>query len=521
MDKKVAIVGAGTSGLVACRYVLGKGYSPTVFEALDSVGGVWAETMETTTLQTPKVFYQFSDFPWPNSVTTLYPSKQEAVDYLHSYAVRFDLLGRIKFNSKVVSLRYEGGASEEEIQAWSFWGGTGEPFASKGKWRLTVEDTVSHSIKEENFDFVILCVGKFSGIPNIPEFPPGKGPESFKGTVIHSMECAKLGTEILKAKRPVIVGLGKTAIDMAMTCSATNGVENPCTLLYRSVHWNLPSDLPIPFGYLFLNRFSELLVHKPEEGFLLGFVATMFSPLGWAISKYVETKIAKASNLQKYEMVPKHNFLEDANSCSVSSLPQGFYERVDKGSIKLVKSQNFFFSHDGITTKDNAESLETDLVIMCTGFRGANKLKNIFDSSFFKKCIIGSDDSIARLYREMIHPRIPQLAVIGFAEAISNIQTAEMMSRWAAELLDGNIKLPNIKEMEKNILEWDKLLKPSSSNNKSYCVGAFNIWYMDRLCKDMKWNPKRKKGVFTDLFEPYGPLDYVQPEFINLKNTTE
>ncbi|GAA0171813.1 oxygenase [Lithospermum erythrorhizon] len=368
-------------------------------------------------------------------------------------------------------------------------------------------------MQEQRYDFVILTVGKYSGLPNIPVFPPGKGPESFKRNVIHSMDCAKMETGFMKAKNPVVVGLGKTAIDIAMACSAANGIENPCTVLYRTVHWAIPGDLPVPLGYLLLNRFSHLIVHKPEEGFLLKVLATILSPLRWAISKYVERAIIKAVNLRKYDMVPKHGFFQEANSCSAASLPQGFYDRVDEGSIKLVKSQNFNFCEDGIFIEGKGESIKTELVILCTGFRGADKVRDMFMSPFFKKCITASDnDSLCQLYREMIHPRIPQLAVVGMAESVSNLQTAEMMSRWLAELLDGNIKIPSIKDMEKNIAEWDKHLKPSPSYGKRFCVGTYNIWFNDKLCQDMGWNPKRKKSALAELFEPYGPLDYAQPQ---------
>lgn len=86
-----------------------------------------------------------------------------------------------------------------------------------------------------------------------------------------------------------------------------------------------------------------------------------------------------------------------------------------------------------------------------------------------------------------------------------------MRCRWLSELLDGKFKLPRIKEMEKDAAEWEKY-KKRYAGDKIYsgrsCIGALHIWYNDQLCKDMGWNPKRKKGFLAELFEPYGPLDY-------------
>lgn len=112
-------------------------------------------------------------------------------------------------------------------------------------------------------------------------------------------------------------------------------------------------------------------------------------------------------------------------------------------------------------------------------------------------------------FRQIIHPRIPQLAMIGYSEGISNIVSNEMRCQWLAHFLDGNIELPSIKEMEKDVKVWEENMKQYAG--KFYwrsCIISCGIWYNDQLCKDMKCNHLRKKSTFAELFEPYGPEDY-------------
>lgn len=45
--KNVAIIGAGTSGLVSAKYSLAQGYDVTIFEQNPQLGGIWWYTDET------------------------------------------------------------------------------------------------------------------------------------------------------------------------------------------------------------------------------------------------------------------------------------------------------------------------------------------------------------------------------------------------------------------------------------------------------------------------------------------
>ncbi|KAI3969757.1 hypothetical protein MKW92_004961 [Papaver armeniacum] len=515
MERRVGIIGAGISGLLACKYVLEKGFQPIVFESQPGLGGVWTHTVETTKLQTPKQAFEFSDFPWPSSVKEDFPDHNQVMEYIESYALHFNLHPYIKFNTKVIDIDYSVQEGQDMV-SWSHWGGTDQAFGNpKGKWEIATVAGQEHQVYE--VEFVILCTGRFSGVPNIPDFPPNKGPDAFlNGKVIHSMDYSAMddsdAAKFVKGKRVAVVGLQKSALDIANECAIANGVENPCTLIYRNAHWNVPDYLPygVPLGYLYLNRFSELMLHKPGQGPFLSLLATLLSPLRWAASKFVERYIKSKFPLKKYNMVPEHSFLQEISSCSISTAPEKFYNRVEEGSIIFKKSRGFGFYKNGLIFDDDVRApLETDVVIFATGYKGEEKLKNIFKSPTFQNYIMGSSNSTVALYRECIHPRIPRLAVIGYSESVANLYTSEMRCRWLAHFLDDGFKLPSIKKMEKDVLEWEKFFKRYSGQYYRHsCIGVLHIWYNDQLCKDMGCNPRRKKGFYAEMFEPYGPMDY-------------
>ncbi|KAG7945573.1 hypothetical protein I3843_15G159300 [Carya illinoinensis] len=475
MEKRVGIIGAGTSGLLACKYILDRGFNPIVFEAAESVGGLWNHTIESTKLQNAKETYQFSDFPWPSSLQEVFPTHStQVLKYLESYAQHFGIIPYIKFNSKVIDIDYV------------------------------------HRV-----EFVVLCIGRFSGVPNIPEFPPHQGPEVFNGKVIHSMDNAYMdkasAAELIRRKRIAVVGSQKSALDIASECANANGVEYPCIMIQRTAHWFLPSGScwGVSLGYLYSNRFSELLIHKPGESFLLKLLATMLSPLRWGISKFVESHLRWKLPMRKYGMIPKSSFFQEISSCRIGMLPEKFYNKVEEGSIILKKSQNFSFCKEGLVISGESLPLKTDLVILATGYKGDQKLKNMFKSQIFQKYIFSAASSLVPLFRQIIHLQIPQLAIIGYSESLSNLCSAEIRSQRLAHFLDGNFALPSIKKMKKDVMIWDNTMKQYAGNCfRRSCILSINIWCNDQFCKDMGQEHKRKKGIFAEYFQPYGPMDY-------------
>ncbi|GMJ14861.1 flavin-dependent monooxygenase 1 [Hibiscus trionum] len=511
-DKRIAIIGAGISGLMACKYALEKGFSPIVFEARSDIGGVWSQTIESTKLQTPKDFYQFSDFSWPPAVQATFPDHTQVLEYVQDYAVRFNILPRIKFNSKVTCIDYVT-SSAADLLSWDLWGDSGEPFSPSGKWHLTVRNAKNPSSaaidQVYQVDFVILCIGRYSDLPNIPDFPLSKGPEVLNGKVLHSMDYAAMdddvAAELIKGKRVTVVGFQKSAVDIAAEVASKNGASHPCTLLFKTAHWTVPEYL-LPFVFRGLNRFTELMVHKPGEGFFMWLLALFCSPLLWIFSTSIECYLKCVYPLKKYNMVPAHKFLKQISSCKFTVLPANFYDRVKDGSLFLKKSQSFSFCKNGLIVQGESRPLQSDIVIFATGYKSEEKLKNIFRSNFFHKCISGSS---APFYRECIHPRIPQLAILGYADSPAILYSTEMRSKWLAHFLAGNFRLPTISKMEEDVLEWEKCKRSDAEEGHRSCVSTLlQIYCNDQLCKDMRCNPRRKSGLLAELFEAYCPNDY-------------
>ncbi|ONM27700.1 putative flavin-containing monooxygenase 1 [Zea mays] len=489
--KRVVIVGAGVSGLAACKHLLELGCRPTVFEADTVLGGVWARAPACTELQTPRPLYQYADFPWPESVTETFPSHRQVSAYLDAYARRFGVLGCVRFGRRVVGMEYRG-----------------------------VGERDTHAA-----DFVVLCVGRFSGVPNVPTtFPEGEGPEVFDGQVMHSMDYAKMGSskakETIRGKRVTVVGYLKSALDIAAECAQVNGTAHPCTMVVRTKHWVLPDYFAWGFhiSRLYLNRFSELLIHKPGEGLLLSALATLLSPLRWAFSKFAESYYSIP--MRKHDMVPDHSLFQALAAATIAITPKDHYKRLDEGSIVLKKSKTFSFCKDGVVVVEGEPSssasapaaaavVKSDVVIFATGFKGDDKIRDMFTSEYFRGVAVGSASTTVPLYRECIHPRIPQLAVLGYSESISNMYTSDVRAKWLARFLDGGFRLPSVAAMHQDVLAWEKCIKRYSGRYfRRSSILLLHTWYNDQLCRDMGHNPRRNKGFFSELFDVYGPGDY-------------
>ncbi|KAJ8767377.1 hypothetical protein K2173_017421 [Erythroxylum novogranatense] len=512
VTSRIGIIGAGVSGLAALKQLAH--YDPVVFEASNCIGGVWKScSYRSTKLQSPRNAYEFTDFPWPNRDDPSFPSHIEILDYLQSYAEHFDLLKYVRFNTKVVEVRFLAETVPAEVG-----GNKSMTYDSllpgRPVWEVAVQSNQSNIIEWYAFEFLVVCIGKYGDVPKIPILPRNKGPEVFKGKVLHSLDYSKLdkdgASELLQGKKVVVVGFRKSAIDLALECAEANqGPEGqPCTMLIRTLHWTVPHYWVwgLPFFLFFSTRSSQFIHERPNQSLLRTIlIRILLSPMRRVLSKFIESYVLHKLPLQKYGLKPDHPFIEDYASCQMAIMPEKFFPEADKGKILFKKASKWWFSSEGIEFDDNTK-VDADVVIMATGYDGKKKLKDILPQPFSD--LLEHPSGVIPLYRGTIHPLIPNMSFVGYIESVSNLHTSELRSMWLARLLDSKFKLPSVDKMLQHVWKEIEIMKRSSRFYQRHCISTFSINHSDEICEEMGWASWRKKNLLAEAFSPYGSQDY-------------
>ena len=160
---------------------------------------------------------------------------------------------------------------------------------------------------------------------------------------------------------------------------------------------------------------------------------------------------------------------------------------------------------------ENGRSLECDLVVLATGWNT--------DYGFLARQVLGQfdfEEDGLYLYRQMIHPDVPNLAFVGSnATTYINILTHNLQARWLVELLNGRHSLPSRSEMWSEIMTtkaWKRKIIPFSKA-RATTLHLHMQHYHDELLRDMGLSPYLKRGALPWLKEyvlPYQPSDYAE-----------
>ena len=202
--KKIAIIGAGSSGLPAIKCCLDEGLQPVCFEITDDIGGLWnykenpadgqPTVMKSTIINTSKEMSFYSDFLVPDDYPN-YMHNSKVLSYFRLYAENFDLIKHINFRTEIKRVSQV------------------ENFKETGRWKLEIKDLESGLTRTEEFDGVMICSGHHAE-KKMPRF---QGQESFEGKIVHSHDYSQ--PQGYEGKRVVVVGIGNSAVDVAVELS--------------------------------------------------------------------------------------------------------------------------------------------------------------------------------------------------------------------------------------------------------------------------------------------------------------
>ncbi|KAJ0089949.1 hypothetical protein Patl1_12872 [Pistacia atlantica] len=198
------IVGAGPSGLAAAACLKEKGVPSIVLERSNCIASLWQlKTYDRLSLHLPKQFCELPLMGFPADFPT-YPTKQQFVDYLESYAKKFDISPR--FNETVAQAEYDATVRFWRVKTV---GGKGEEKEYMCRWLVVATG--------ENAEAVV---------------PEIEGSEEFGGDLRHT-SLYKSGEEF-RGKRVLVVGCGNSGMEVCL--DLCNHDARPSLVVRDTVH---------------------------------------------------------------------------------------------------------------------------------------------------------------------------------------------------------------------------------------------------------------------------------------------
>ncbi|KAI1493521.1 monooxygenase [Biscogniauxia mediterranea] len=200
---KVAIIGAGITGVTSAAHCIGHGFDVVIFEAGDekNLGGIWSKVNNTSSLQIHSMMFRFHpSIQWDKG----YPDRQQIISQIKQLWERYGLDTRTKFNTKVEKI-YKDDA---------------------GRW-------IINNTSNGRFEGVIAAVGTCGD----PKMPHMEGIEKFKDKVYHSSQLTGVDA---KDKTMIIIGGGASAVE-ALEYASEEGASK-IYILSRSDKWIIPRN---------------------------------------------------------------------------------------------------------------------------------------------------------------------------------------------------------------------------------------------------------------------------------------
>ena len=215
---RVAVIGAGMSGLAAGHRLHQAGVDFDILEKDDEVGGTWFENVYPgCRVDVPNHFYSYSfaqTGDWPQFFST----QEVLLEYFRACADEFGLRPHIRFATEVLTATFD-----DADQRWTV--------------RTRAADGTE---TDEHYDAIVSGVGQL----NRPNFPNIPGRDDFAGPSFHSAEWRH--DLDLTGKRVAVVGTGASAAQFIPIVAEQAG---ELLVFQRTPPWLIPTpnyhdDLP-------------------------------------------------------------------------------------------------------------------------------------------------------------------------------------------------------------------------------------------------------------------------------------
>ncbi|NXW73149.1 FMO5 monooxygenase, partial [Hirundo rustica] len=451
--RRVAIIGAGASGLCALKCCLDEGLEPTCFERSKDIGGLWrfeehpedgrASIYPSVIINTSKEMMCFSDFPIPEDFPN-YMHNSKIMEYFRMYAQHFDLLRHIRFRTSVcrVSKRPD--------------------FASSGQWEVVTESQGKQEAAV--FDAVLVCSGHHTDahLP-LSSFP---GLEKFEGWYLHSRDYKS--PQPFSGKRVVVVGIGNSGIDIAVELSHA---AKQVFLSTRRGSWVLHrvADSGYPFDFSYISRFTQLLQN--------------LLPLN-IINFFLERQLNARFDHTLYGVKPKHRVLDQHPTVN-DDLPN----RIISGRVRVKPNIREFTETSAIFEDGTRE--DVDAVVFATGYS--------FSFPFLEGFKVVENQ--IPLYKFMFPPDLekPTLAFIGLIQPLGAIMPiSELQCRWATYIFKGNTALPPLTPLPPCQTLLPSLRAHRYVKSQRHTIQVDYIPYMDELASQLGVKPSLLTLFLTD-----------------------
>ncbi len=425
---KVAVIGAGISGIAAGVLLNQLGLAYTIFDRLDGVGGVWCmNTYPDARVDTNISLYQFTfvkNYPWEHHFAT----QPEVKKYLEHVATTYEV-APVRSGMEVMSAEW---------------------LEDDAEWLLTARSTAGQD-EQHRFNAIISATGLFN-TPKLPEFP---GMDIFKGEITHTSLWNH--DVLIEGKRVCVVGAGSSGVQIA---SYLAEAARHLTIVQRTPNWIGPvkgyrseyteeqkwlfDNVPYYWNWHCYQAFAATAItqkaqeHDREWQAKGGLISEYNDKMRETYTEYIKTRLAGRDDLIE-KCIP--NFAPMGRRIVADS---GWFDTLLRPNVELIAAGIERFVEDGIVTTDG-QHVQCDLVVLATGFQPS---RYFYPTKYTGREGITLDDAWsndgARAYLGMCMPGFPNLFTLygpnSAPRAGGSYSWSEIWARYGVEALVDTIE---------------------------------------------------------------------------------